>query len=1238
MSWISLHNHSRYSILDSTIEVKKLAKLAKENDMNAIALTDSYNMCGVIEFYKACIELDIKPIIGCEIWVANGSRFEKKRRSNSPMAHPLVLLVKNEIGYKNLCMLSSKGYTEGFYYYPRIDKELLKEHSEGLICLSGPANSSLSHKILNSSEEEIEKEISWFLDVFKDDFYLEVALHEMSDENIDTDQMKKEAWVLQKLTSFVEKEKKLKDELIKYSNKHNIKCVATNDVHYEKRADWKGHEILLNIASNEACEIWERDSKGIPRYKVPNPKRKTYPSHEYYFKSPTQMKKRFEGYENCLENSIEIADKCSFSFDFKAKYYPVFYPPNLKDTDDRAKKAEEYLLKLCMDAIELRYTEDKIKFVKEKFPNEDPKDIINKRLKHEFELISSKGMCDYFLIVYDFISWAKNKNIPVGPGRGSAAGSIISYLIGITDIEPLRFNLFFERFINPERIAYPDIDVDICMERRSEVIDYTVQKYGKEKVAQIITFGTMKAKMAIKDVGRVLSVPLSHVNIIAKLVPEDPNMTLEKAIEIDPELKQMYEKDEDAKRIIDIAKTIEGSIRNTSTHAAGIIISAKPLTDNIPICIAKDSEMAVTQFSMKPVEAVGLLKIDFLGLKTLTCIQKACALVEKNTERKIDWENLPLDDKPTFDLLNKGKTLGVFQLESGGIQDLAKHLHIDVFEEIIAVEALYRPGPMDMIPSFIKRKHGKEKIEIDHPLMKDILKETYGVMIYQEQVMQIASTLAGYSLGEGDVLRRAMGKKDHVEMMRQRQKFVKGAKKNGIDENISENIFNKIEKFASYGFNKSHATAYAFISYVTAFFKANYTKEWLAALMTCDRYDLSKVAKFIRECKSLNIAILPPSVNEAEDEFISTKDGIRFAMSAIKGIGSNVVEAIVKERNKNGPYKNLFDFIKRVDKSRVGKKNIELLIASGGFDFCSWTRAEMKISVEKMYDQATKEQEDKEKGVMNLFSLLKEEKDNFSVPPKISHQICQIQKLLLEKELLGFYLTGHPMDKYQNILKRLSSVPLKDLEKFEKTVVVRSAFVIDEVKYKISKAQRKFAILTISDGMERYELPIWPELYLQKTSLLKENQLVYAILQVERVDETLKLQCKWLEDLSLADDKMIKVCDDAYDKIKNKVSNYEFRKKRNGFMKDKSSEKKESNFISNIKIRLNANAIRFSQILEIKNLFKSNPGKTAVELEFFNETQKIGLLEISSNLKINFHADFKNKILNIAGIEEVISG
>jgi DNA polymerase-3 subunit alpha len=602
-------------------------------------------------------------------------------------------------------------------------------------------------------------------------------------------------------------------------------------------------------------------------------------------------------------------------------------PPHLEGKsftkEERLIEAEQFLRQLCEEGIPVRYTPERLAKVKEIYPNRDPMEVIKERLAYELNVILPKGMGDYLLIVWDFINWAKKSGIPMGPGRGSGAGSIVLYLIGITDIEPLRFSLFFERFINPERISYPDIDVDICMDRRAEVIEYTVRKYGKDKVAQIITFGTMKAKMAIKDVGRVLSIPLARVNEIAKLVPEDPNMTLDKALEIDPDLKQLYSQDLEVKRLIDIAKKLEGSVRNTGIHAAGMIISGDPIIERCPVCTAKDSEMAVTQYSMKPVESVGMLKIDFLGLKTLTSIQHAIDAIQKRNGKNIDWINLPLEDKPTFDLLNQGKTMGIFQLESGGMQDLAKQLHIDKFEEIIAVGALYRPGPMEMIPSFINRKHKREMIEIDHPLMTDILSETYGIMVYQEQVMAIASKLAGYTLGEGDVLRRAMGKKDKEEMARQREKFRTGALKNGIDETTSMLIFDKVEKFASYGFNKSHAAAYGYLSYVTAYLKANYPSEWMAALMTSDRDDLSKVTKHIREAQTFGIAILPPDVNESGKEFVATLRGIRFAMGGIKGVGEGVVEAILEEREKDlsNPCMTLFSVLIR---EKSAKKSLRI--------------------------------------------------------------------------------------------------------------------------------------------------------------------------------------------------------------------------------------------------------------------------------------------------------------------------
>ena len=700
-------------------------------------------------------------------------------------------------------------------------------HSEGLICFSGGKMSASRRSSNRDDEASLCAEIGWFQNIFGDDFYFELQRHAMTDEQIVKDGIDQESWLLQKVREVAALQERVNAVLLRESKERGVCVVATNDVHYLEREDWLAHEILLNIQSGEPREIWERDSRGMVKSRMPNPKRETLFSHELYFKSPEEMSALFSDIPQAILETVKVAEKCHLELDFKTKHYPVFVPPALQGrsftNEERVKAAEAFLHALCLERVEKRYTLERLNELAKKYPGQDPKKLVLDRLEHEFHILTSKGMCDYMLIVYDFINWAKERGIPMGPGRGSAAGSIIAYLIGITDIDPLRFRLIFERFINPERVSYPDIDVDICMDRRQEVIDYTLQKYGKDHVAQIITFGTMKAKMAIRDVGRVLGVLLTKVNQIAKLVPDDLAITLDKALQQEPELARLVKEDEETARLIEMAKKCEGSIRNSSTHAAGMIISANPVTDLVPVCTAKDSDMLVTQFAMKQVESVGMLKIDFLGLKTLTSIQKCIAFVAKSNIA-IDWMNLPLDDLRTYELLNQGRTLGVFQLESGGMKELVTQLHIDTFEEIIAVCALYRPGPMDMIPSFVNRKHGREAIEIDHPLMQDVLSETYGVMVYQEQVMEIASRLAGYPLAEGDVLRRAMGKKDKDEMTRQRSKFVLGCERQGISAEIAGAVFEKIEKFASYGFNKSHAAAYAYLSYVTAFLKANYSK------------------------------------------------------------------------------------------------------------------------------------------------------------------------------------------------------------------------------------------------------------------------------------------------------------------------------------------------------------------------------------------------------------------------------
>jgi len=1227
--WIPLNVHSQFSILDSTTSVQSLAEKAKSFGISSLALTDQGNLYGAIDFFKACKAAGVKPIIGCEIWVAPGNRNEKKRIPGTPAGYPIVLLSKNLAGYRNLCKLSSIGFLEGFYYQPRIDKELLAAYREGLICLSGPFNGPISSLVGVGKENELRAEVDWYQKLFGEDFYFELQRHSMSDEQIRSDSIDKEQWLLQKTREGAARQEHVNAALLNLSKERGVKVVATNDIHYIEREDWRAHEILLNIQSGEPCEIWERDSRGMAKSRMPNPKRETLFTHELYFKSPAQMSDLFADIPEAISESLCIAEKCNLDLDFKTKHYPVFIPPTLEGQTytkaDRIKATERYLYDLCIAGIDKRYTAERLADVQKKIPDKDPRRVVRDRFEHEFNILTSKGMCDYMLIVYDFIDWAKRRGIPMGPGRGSAAGSIVAYLIGITDIEPLGFRLIFERFINPERLSYPDIDVDICMDRRQEVIDYTIQKYGKERVAQIITFGTMKAKMAIRDVGRVLSVPLSKVNDIAKLVPEDPTMTLEKAFQLEPELNRLVKEDDEARRVLEMAQKCEGSIRNTSTHAAGLIISASPITDHIPVCTAKDSDMVVTQFAMKPVESVGMLKIDFLGLKTLTSIQKCIEAIVVNAHRRIDWSNLPLDDKPTFELLTQGRTLGVFQLESGGMQDLAKQLHIDTFEEIIAVCALYRPGPMDMIPSFINRKHGRESIDIDHPLMKDILAETYGVMVYQEQVMEIASKLAGYTLAEGDVLRRAMGKKDKDEMSRQREKFLMGCAKNGIGPDKGRVIFDKIEKFASYGFNKSHAAAYAYLSYTTAYLKANYPKEWLASLMTCDRDDLSKVAKFIRETSAMQIAILPPDVNEAGMEFLAVPKGIRFAMTGIKGVGTSVVELIIEERKK-GPFKSLYDFVLRIDKTKVGKKQIELLIDAGSFDFSKWSRDAMLQSLEAMYEETSRDQKQMQRGVISLFSLIEQPDTHFLVPPPVLSPTSKMQLLQREKELLGFYLTGHPMDSYRRELSLLSCVPFKEFENLPDGSYVRVAFVVESVKIKVSaKSQRKFAILIISDGIERYELPIWSDLYEEKGVLLRENQLLFGILQIGRQDESLHLQARFLDDLTKVDENMIKTSTDFFDRLK--CSKYQGK---SSGAKKKIPKPEIPEQPQQLAIFADADLLRLSHILDLKELFRDHPGKSRIEIQFNSANSKVGSVQIDASWGVKLDRTFKENLEKLA--------
>lgn len=1239
-SFCHLHTHSQYSILDASMSIKGIIKKAKSLNMTAIALTDHGNLFGIVEFYKEAKEASIQPIIGCELALAPSSRFEKKK---GPQPSHILLLAENTTGYKNLCKLSSQGYTEGFYFVPRIDFELLKNHSEGLICLTGCQNGPLAQQIITNKSTELSQTLDLLISIFPQRLYLELQRLASSHEDIELDGTQEETWLYQQYQEFIAKQNLIEQELLSLHKKLNIPIVATNNCHYLERHDWKAHEVLLNVQSGEPCHIKHRDPHTGQTFTTPNPKRETFPTHEYYFKSQEEMQKLFADIPQAISATQEIASRCQAQLDFSTKHYPVFIPPSLQHTQEnstpecRAKENGSYLEHLCMTALPTRYTEKELQHIKEKYPDKDPLIIVKERLTLELDIILSKGMADYLLIVWDFIHWAKNSKIPMGPGRGSGVGSIILYLIGITDIEPLRFDLFFERFINPQRFSYPDIDVDMCMDRRAEVINYTIQKYGKDNVAQIVTFGTMKAKMSVKDVGRTLNIPLAKVNQIAKLIPDDLNITLEKALESDVDLKAMYEADEETKQIIDVAKILEGSIRNTGIHAAGLIISGDPLVEHIPICLAKDSDMYVTQYSMKPVELVGMLKVDFLGLRTLTCAQMAVDAINARFNISLRWENLPLDDTKTYQLLNQGKTSGVFQIETGGMQDLARQLHLDRFEEIIAVLALYRPGPMDMIPSFIARKHGREPIEYDHPWMEDILKETYGIMVYQEQVMQIAQKLANYTLGEGDVLRRAMGKKDAQEMARQKEKFVQGALSNGIAEEIGLRIFEKMEKFAQYGFNKSHATAYGYLTYMTAYLKANYPGEWMAALMTCAKDDIEKVAKFMHEAASMNCPCLAPDINESEQNFRAKNTGIRFALSAIKGVGGQVVDAIVLERTK-GVFLSLEDFLFRIDHKKVGKKTIELLIDAGCFD-CFKNHRDVHIQqLEELFDNASKRTKEKESGVLHLFNALPASSKKQS---KASIHRSSEELLFREKQLLGLFVSGHPLRLYSDQLKLLGALSLEEINALPPDSLFRLAFIIESCELKISsKSGKKFAILRISDTHDdAIELPIWPELFEQSQEILKENQLLWGVFSKEKANDGSSLQCKWLGDIKSISKELLEKESLAYDKAKSFLERAKKRPSSSSKTTKENTKQQTPEKVppkKKVTLQFYTHTVRLSHIIRLKKLLNSQTGDCEVTVGFLDLNGEVSTtLPLPPTRQINVTKKLQQELEKIASFVKV---
>ncbi len=1025
--FVHLHVHSHYSLLDGLPKIDDLIEKAKNEKMKALALTDHGVMYGAIEFYKKAKEAGIKPIIGFEAYLTPESRFLKRIKIDDKPFH-LTLLAKNEIGYKNLIRLTSLAHLEGFYYKPRIDLELLRIYHDGLIALSGCLQGEIPRAILEERTKDLEKIISTYQEIFKDDFYLEVQAHNFPEQI------------------------KVNKKLIEIGKKYNLKVVATSDIHYLNREDAEIQDILLCLQTKK--KITDKD-----RLKMP--------SNDFYFRSEQEMLNFFKDNDEVVFTTEEIAEKCNLEIELGKIKFPPFPLPAGEDPN-------EYLKKLCFEKI------------KEKYPKAS-KEVIE-RLNYELEVIKKTGFATYFLIVADFVNWARENKIMIGPGRGSAAASIVSYLLGITSVDPLKYELIFERFINPERISAPDIDLDFTDIRRDEVIDYLKAKYGQENVAQIITFGTMAARVAIRDVGRVLGLPYNFCDRLAKMVPQ--SLSLEEALTNVKELRDTYLENPEARKIIEIAKKLEGVARHASTHACGVVITPEPLNNFLPtqFDVQQKKRVLISQYSMYSIEDLGLLKIDLLGLKNLTILELTLKFLEREG-KKIELDKIPLDDKKTFELFKNGETVGVFQLESKGMQKYLKELKPSTFEDIIAIISLYRPGPMEFIPKYIAGKYTK-KISYLHPKLKPILEKTYGIAVYQEQILEIAKELAGFSLAEADVLRKAIGKKIPGLLKEQKEKFIEGCIKNKIDKKIAEQIYNFIEPFAGYAFNRAHATCYATIAYQTAYLKTHFPVEFLTALLISDANDLDRVAIEIEEAKRLGIEVLPPDINESEENFaIVKKDGkkfIRFGLLAIKNVGENVAKAIILERNENGAYQSLEDFLSRVPIQYINKKSLESLIKAGALDRFN-QRSTLLENLNELLEFARRVQKEKESPQKTLFSNFKQS-HNLNLKNAKSFSLEEI--FYLEKEFLGLFLSGHPLQNLNKILEEKKVISCQKLSEMKEGQLVRVAGIITKIKKIITNTQEPMLFVKIEDYFGSVEALVFPRVLKEFPFLWQENKIV----------------------------------------------------------------------------------------------------------------------------------------------------
>ncbi|CUP53588.1 DNA polymerase III subunit alpha [Clostridium baratii] len=1106
-----LHLHTEYSLLDGSGKIKKLVKKAKELGMESMAITDHGVMYGCVDFYKAAKEEGIKPILGCEVYVASKSMHIKNVDKDNTTNH-LVLLVKNEVGYENLMKIVSEASIEGFYYKPRVDHDYLRKHSEGIIALSACLGGEVQRALLNEDYEKAKEVALAYKDIFKEGFYLELQNHGMDEQ------------------------RRVNELNIKLSKDTGIPLVATNDVHYIEQKDSKSHDILMCIQTGKTVEDTDR---------------RRYPSDQFYLKSAEEMYDMFAYVKEALENTVKIADECNFDYEFHVSKLPKFPLPEGADSFI-------YLRDTCFMGLIERYDVFK-EFLDKPYDyeavvalgeeNEEAKELID-RLQYELGVINQMGYVDYFLIVWDFIKYSIDNGIPTGPGRGSAAGSIVAYTLGITKIDPIKYSLLFERFLNPERVSMPDIDSDFCYERRQEVIDYVVEKYGEDNVSQIITFGTMAARACIRDVGRAMNYSYAEVDRIAKMIPTMLGITIEKALDLNPELKAAYDSEERVKNLIDVSRDLEGLPRHSSTHAAGVVIASKPLVEYVPL--QKNEEMIVTQFGMTTLEELGLLKMDFLGLRTLTVMNDAIKMIKYNRGVDIDLDKIDFNDKEVYKMIGEGKTAGVFQLESAGMVSFMKELKPDSLEDIIAGISLYRPGPMAEIPRYIERKRNPDKVEYLTPELEDILNVTYGVMVYQEQVMEIVRKLAGYSMGRSDLVRRAMSKKKHKVMEEERKNFIYGIEdengnievpgclRNGISEEVANKIYDMMMDFASYAFNKSHAAAYAVVGYQTAYLMRYYPVEMIAAMLNSVMGVNEKVAGYIKFAESQGIQVIPPDINKSYSKFTVEGDKIIFGLAAIRNVGVNVVEAIVKAREDKGEFTSIMDFINKLDLGAINKRAVESLIKAGALDSFDVFRSKLLAVYEKLMDGVSGEKKRNIDGQMSLFAI----DDEVAMPEVTYPNIKEFTKkhlLSMEKEMTGVYLSGHPLDEYKKSLEMQTTTSISTINKVHKALEdniskgisideiinqmpikdneqVILGGILTEVKQKVTRNNTIMAFLKLEDLDGEIEVIVFPRTLDRIRESIAEDALVTIKGRINiKEDEPPKLICEKVDGLEKVD-------------------------------------------------------------------------------------------------------------------------